>query len=327
VSRESMSRPVSSAEPSKSICAITYQNIPAGDHYAPQGLKLLSPQLKKLGRLNFTLEELREEAAARAGKMSIQGVQVKLSAKLLVTAGEFKVVDRGGTYILKPAPAGYREVPENEDLTMRLAAAAGIQVPLHGLVYAKDGTRTYFIKRFDRKKGKKFYLEDFGQLLGLAREVKYNTSMESFAKVVKQYTTFPAIECREFFLRTLFCFLTGNEDMHAKNFSLFSADNLVFRLAPAYDFLNSTIVTSGKSKEELAVPLAGKKSNLTYNHLVKYFGAERLGLDEKAIQYCFKQLQDAFPVWERMIRRSFLSEEMRKAYREIVSERRSRLRL
>ena len=309
------------------ICAITYSDIPASEHYSAKGLKLLSPQLKKLKQLNLTLEEQREEAAARAGKMSIQGVQVKLSAKLSVSAGEFKIVDRGGTYILKPAPAGYREVPENEDLTMRLAAAAGIQVPLHGLVYAKDGTRTYFIKRFDRKKGKKLYLEDFGQLLGLAREVKYETSMENFAKVVQKFTTFPAIECREFYLRTVFCFLTGNEDMHAKNFSLFSEDNQVFKLAPAYDLLNSTIVTSGKSKEELAVPLAGKKSKLTRNDWVKYFAYERLGLDQKAVEACFKQLKDAFPEWERLVQRSFLSEEMKKAYSELLAERRQRLQL
>lgn len=309
------------------ICAITYSDIPAGEQYSAKGLKLLSPQLKKLKPLNLTLEEQREEAAARAGKMSIQGVQVKLSAKLAVSAGEFKIVDRGGNYILKPAPAGYREVPENEDLTMRLAAAAGIQVPLHGLVYAKDGTRTYFIKRFDRKKGKKLYLEDFGQLLGLAREVKYETSMENFAKAVQKFTTFPAIESREFYLRTIFCFLTGNEDMHAKNFSLFSEDNLVFKLAPAYDFLNSTIVTSGKSKEELAVPLAGQKSKLTYNHWVNYFAYERLGLDQKAVAACFKQLKDTFPEWERLIQRSFLSQDMKKAYWELFNERRERLKI
>ena len=311
----------------KSICAITYGDAPASAHYSPQGLRLLSPQLKRLEPLDLTLEEQREEAAARAGKMSIQGVQVKLSAKLGVAAGRFQIVDHGGTYILKPAPAGYREVPENEDLTMRLAAAAGIQVPVHGLVYAKDGTRTYFIKRFDRRKGKKLYLEDFAQLLGLAREVKYDTSMEAFVKVVRQYTTFPAIECRAFFIRVIFCFLTGNEDMHAKNFSLFSEDNQVFKLAPAYDLLNTTIVTSRKSKEELAVPLNGRKSKLTRKNLVEYFGKERLSLDERAVQSCLRQLQDAFAEWEHLIQRSFLSEEMKKAYRDLLIERRERLGL
>ena len=309
------------------VCAITYQDIPEGEHYSSRGLKLLSPQLKKLEPLALTLDEQREEAARRVGKMSIQGVQVKLSARLAVSSGRFQIVDRGGTYILKPAPAGYREVPENEDLTMRLAAAAGIQTPLHGLLFAKDGTRTYFIKRFDRKKGRKLYLEDFAQLLGLAREVKYDTSMEALGQAVLEHTTFPALESREFFLRTIFCFLTGNEDMHAKNFSLFSEDNEVFKLAPAYDLLNSTIVTAGKSKEELAVPLHGKKSKVTCNDFLKYFGEERLGLDESAVRTILDRLQKAFPVWNQLIQRSFLSKEMKRAYLELFTERRARLGL
>ncbi len=327
MSKTNISRDASPAGPQKALCAITYQDIPAGQHYSHEGLKLLSPQLKKLQPLALTLEEQREEAAARAGKMSIQGVQVKLSAKLAVSEGQFEIVDRGGTYILKPAPAGYREVPENEDLTMRLATAAGIRVPLHGLVYAKDATRTYFIKRFDRGKGKKFYLEDFGQLLGLPREVKYETSMEAFAEAVQQYTTFPALEAREFFLRTVFCFLTGNEDMHAKNFSLFSEDNEVFKLSPAYDLLNSTIITAGKSKEEFAVPLHGKKSKVTRKDLLEYFGEERLKLDESAVRAILGQLQKAFPEWDQLIQRSFLSKGMKQAYSELLSERRMRLGL
>ena len=309
------------------VCAITYQDIPEGERYSVKGLKLLSPQLKKLEPLALTLDEQREEAARRAGKMSIQGVQVKLSAKLAVSAGRFEIVDRDGVYILKPAPAGYREVPENEDLTMRLAAAAGIQTPLHGLVYAKDGTRTYFIKRFDRKKRGKLYLEDFAQLLGLAREVKYDTSMEAIGKAVLEHTTFPALESREFFRRTIFCFLTGNEDMHAKNFSLFSEDNEVFKLSPAYDFLNSTIVTAGKSKEEFAVPLHGKKSKVTRKDLLEYFGEERLKLDKSAVRTILDQLQKAFSEWNQLIHRSFLSKEMKQAYSELLAERRERLKL
>lgn len=308
------------------VCPVTYEDLPGDQLYAPGALRLLSPQLKKLEPLALTLEEQREEAARRAGKMSIQGVQVKLSAKLAVSEGRFKIVDRGGTYILKPAPSGYREVPENEDLTMRLAAAAAIEVPLHGLVYAKDGTRTYFIKRFDRKKGTKLYLEDFGQLLGLPREVKYGTSMEALAGVVIDYTTFPAIESRKFFSRMIFCFLTGNEDMHAKNFSLFSEDNEVFKLSPAYDLLNSALVGGG-SKEELAVPLRGKKSRLTPKDLLEYFGKERLKLSASAIEECLKPLQKAFPEWERLIRQSFLSNEMKRAYSNLVAERRGRLRI
>lgn len=309
------------------VCAITYESIPKDERYSPRGLKRLSKQLKKLKPLALTLEEQRVEAAMLSGKMSIQGVQVKLSARLSVSAEEFKIVERGGTYILKPAPVGYLEVPENEDLTMRLAATVGIQTPVHGLLYAKDGTRTYFIKRFDRRKGRKLYLEDFGQLLGLTRDVKYNTSMENFVLMVQKHTTFPKLETQEFFLRVLFCFLTGNEDMHAKNFSLYSEDNQVFKLAPAYDLLNSTIVIKGKAQEELAVPLRGKKSRLTRDDFITYLAKERLELSPRAIDDILEKFKKSFSVWEVLIQKSFLSEKMKTLYLDLVRARRKRLGL
>lgn len=130
-------------------CPITYEA--CGDsRYSKEGLKRLSRNLTHLNDLPLTAEEQVKEAAARADKMSIQGVQPKLSAVLSPKKGGFEIVDRGGRYILKPQIPGYFQVPENEDLTMRLAESIGIEVPLHGLVYSKDRSMTYFIRRFDR---------------------------------------------------------------------------------------------------------------------------------------------------------------------------------
>ncbi|MFO7524882.1 MAG: HipA domain-containing protein, partial [Ignavibacteriaceae bacterium] len=154
-------------------CPITYE--PCGDKkYSEKGLKLLSRNLTQLEDFPYTQEEQLREAAARAPKMSIQGVQPKLSAKLKVKKGIFEVVDKGGEYILKPQNIMYPQLPENEDLTMRLAEEIGLDVPLHGLIYSKDQKLTYFIKRFDRYgKGKKYAVEDFAQLSGNNRNTKY----------------------------------------------------------------------------------------------------------------------------------------------------------
>ena len=130
-------------------CPITYEE--CGDSkYSDRGLKRLSRNLTYLSDLPYSAEEQIKEAAARADKMSIQGVQPKLSAVLSPKKSGFEIVDRGGRYILKPQVPAYFQVPENEDLTMRLAANIGIEVPLHGLVYSKDGSMTYFVMRFDR---------------------------------------------------------------------------------------------------------------------------------------------------------------------------------
>ncbi|MDP4188877.1 MAG: HipA domain-containing protein, partial [Bacteroidota bacterium] len=253
-------------------CPITYE--PCGELlYSPEGLKLLSPALKKLDFLNFSSEELRKEAMIRASKMSVQGVQPKLSAVLNIKNCCFEIVDKNGRYILKPQHPIFPELPQNEDLTMRLASTAGIEVPLHGMVYAKDHSLTYFIKRFDRKGQKdKIQVEDFAQLAGMSRETKYNYSMEKLVKLIDNFCTFPAIEKAKLFKGVIFNFLIGNEDMHLKNYSIIVQKDKV-ELSPAYDLLNATIVLKGNA-EEIALPVNGKKSNLNAEVLINYFGKD-----------------------------------------------------
>ena len=141
-------------------CPISYE--PCGDQkYSLKGLQALSKNLKTLQDFPYSSEEQRQEAAFRAAKMSIQGIQPKLSTRLNIKNSVFEVVDRGGHYILKPQNMFFSELPQNEDVSMRLAHYAGIEVPLHGMVYSRDNSLTYFIKRFDRVgKSKKvpFYL-------------------------------------------------------------------------------------------------------------------------------------------------------------------------
>ena len=130
-------------------CPITYEEIKDGK-YSKKGLALLSPVLSCLNDFPYSAKEQISEAIARAEKMSIQGVQPKLSVRLNVSEKIFEVVDIGGNYIIKPQHEQYENLSENEDLTMKLAETVGINVPFHGMVYSKDGSLSYFIKRFDR---------------------------------------------------------------------------------------------------------------------------------------------------------------------------------
>lgn len=300
-------------------CPITYEEIPQGERYSPEGLRRLARQLKQLHDLPYSAQEQIQEAIARAAKMSIQGVQPKLSVRLNVGSAIFDIMDINGDYILKPQTQ-YPEVPQNEDLTMRLAKIIGLEVPFHGLVYSKDRSFTYFIKRFDRdpRRGK-LPLEDFAQLLGKSRDTKYDSSMEQLGGVIDTHCTFPAVEKAKLFARTLFCFLTGNEDMHLKNFSLISRDDKI-ELAPCYDLLNTTIVLT-RAQEEIALPLGGKKKNLTRPLFLAYFGKERLGLPNAIIDDTLKVISNALPSWENDIRISFLSEPMKEKYLALLRTR------
>jgi len=302
-------------------CPITYE--PCGDNkYSAKGLKLLSRSLTHLADFPYTQEEQLREAAARAPKMSIQGVQPKLSAKLRVTEGIFEVTDKGGEFILKPQNALYPQLPENEDLTMRLADKIDLEIPLHGLIYSKDQKLTYFIKRFDRfGKGNKYSVEDFAQLAGKSRDTKYDYSMEKIVGLIESYCTFPAIEKIKLFKLTIFNFLTGNEDQHLKNFSLITKDNKV-TLTPFYDLINTTI-SIANPVEEIALPLKGKKSKLSEKILVEYWGKERLQLNDQVINQALNGIKEKIEDWFTLINKSFLSKEMKEKYIALLNERRN----
>lgn len=306
-------------------CLITQE--PCGEErYSARGLTRLSPKLRALLDLPYSAEQQRREAILRAGRMSIQGVQPKLSARLNVKAVTFELVERGGRFILKPQHATFPHLPENESVTMHMAATAGIEVPLQGLVRCQDGSLTYFIKRFDRLgRGSKVATEDFAQLAGRDRETKYSSSMEQLVALL-DYCTFPKVERARLLPRVVFNYLVGNEDMHLKNYSLITRNGKV-ELAPAYDFLSTTIayLAIGRSMgemEELALPLGGKKRNISRRLWVDYFASERLGLPAAQIEHCLASLGEGMSRWPELIRTCFLPESQKGLFLQLLESRR-----
>lgn len=300
-------------------CPITYE-LCGTEKYSEKGLRLIAPKLTALNDLPFTAAEQRQEAANRANKLSIQGVQPKLSAVISVMKQQFEIVDQFGNYIIKPQNDVFPELPENEDVTMKMAKVYGLDVPFHGLVYSKDGSLSYFIKRFDRySKGKKYATEDFAQLSGNSRDTKYDYTMEKLVKVIDEFCTFPAIAKADFFKRVLFCFITGNEDMHLKNFSVITKAGKI-TLAPVYDFLNSSISIKNP-QEELALSLKGKKSNFKAAELIDYYAKERLGLTDKTIDVILLDMNKCVSKWTELVEISFLSDVMKEKYLKLMENR------
>lgn len=302
-------------------CPITYEL--CGDQkYTQKGLKLLSKSLKNLKDFPYTPKEQIQLAAQLASKLSIQGVQPKLSIILNSKEEVLEIVEKGGRFIMKPPHHLYEEVPQNEDLTMRLAKTVGIEVPFHGMIYNIDGSLSYIIRRFDRSRNKKIAVEDFSQLLGYSRETKYESSMEKVISVIEKHCTFPVVEKLKLFCLVIFNFIVGNEDMHLKNFTLIRQDNKI-ELSPAYDLLNTTIIMN--AEEEIALPLRGKKKRLNRSDLVDYFGMERLDLPESVVKNELLKFEKSFVHWNKLITSSFLSEKMRVLYLKLINERWDRL--
>jgi serine/threonine-protein kinase HipA len=306
-------------------CPITYAECGSA-RYSSAGLRLLSPGLTSLNDFPYSAERQRREAIVRSSKMSIQGIQPKLSVALRVKKGMFEIVDSGGRYIVKPQHDRFPELPENEAVTMRMGALAGIEVPVHGLIRCQDGSWSYFIRRFDRTgRGRKLATEDFAQLSGLDRETKYNSSLERVVDVLDRYCTFPAIEKVKLLRRCLFNYLVGNEDMHLKNFSVITREEKI-ALAPAYDFLNTTVAYLALGKkladiEETALPLRGRKKNLTRSLWIDYFAGERLGLNERIVADCLQGLRTALPGWQQLLEVCFLSSGQKGLYRDLLARR------
>ena len=268
------------------------------------------------------LDQLAEQVIR--AQTSLTGVQPKLSLNLNKHEGRSRltIVGLWGEYIFKPQTDMYPQLPENEDLTMHLAEVIKIRVVPHSLIRLADGKLGYITKRIDRtKNGEKIDMEDMCQLTLHPTEYKYKGSHEQIAKVIKQHCDMPKLDLTNYMQVLLFCFVTGNNDMHLKNFSLYRPLN-GYQLSPAYDLINVAIANP-EDKEELALSLSGKKSNLKLNDFLR--SATTMGLEANVVLRLIDNMRKAIPKWTSLIHGSFLSEDMKDRYGQIIMSRINRL--
>jgi serine/threonine-protein kinase HipA len=266
------------------------------------------------------IDELAKKIVERS--VSVPGVQAKLSMSLVkgITGKldtRLTVIGAlGGQYIFKPPSDYFPEMPQNEHVTMRMAETFGIRVVPSSLIRLASGELSYITKRIDRKEtGEKIHMIDMFQITEAFD--KYKSSMEKVGKALSSYSDNTLLDKIFYFELALFSFLTGNNDMHLKNFSMIESPS-GWVLSPAYDLLNATILNP-EDEEELALSLSGKKKRLKREHFVEL--SEGLGLTEKQIKGAFKRIERFIPKAMELIDRSFLSEDMKNVYKEVVEAR------
>lgn len=270
------------------------------------------------------MDELARNVVERS--VSVPGVQAKLSMSL-VNAAKGKSDTRltvigtlGGQYILKPPSDRYAEMPENEHLTMRIAESFGIRVVSSSLIRLASGELCYLTKRIDRTEtGEKIHIIDMFQITEAYD--KYKSSMEKVGKALNSYSNNTLLVKIFYFELSLFCFLTGNNDMHLKNFSMIESDS-GWLLSPAYDLLNASILNPD-DEEELALTLVGRKKKLKQVHFIEF--GKGLGLTDRQVAGAFKRIERDVPKAMDWINRSFLSEEMKHLYKEVLRKRQVQL--
>lgn len=271
--------------------------------------------------LDYTRAQMDELAAqVIRSQTTLTGVQPKLSLNLdkHKDSRKLTIVGLWGDFIFKPQTERFAMLPENEDLTMHLAEIAKIKIVPHTLIRMKDGSIGYLTKRIDRKAdGEKIAMEDMCQLTERQTEHKYRSSYEQIGKAIRKYSTNAQLDMVDFLELVYFSWLTGNNDMHLKNFSLYSPLGEPV-LTPAYDLLN-TVISNPADDEELALNLNGKKKRMTDADFRTAY--RTCGVPEIVFDRVKKKYKDLRPKFEEEIQRSFLSDELKTFYIDLLHRR------
>ena len=277
--------------------------------------------------IDFGLDEIDNLALKVLGRsVALTGVQPKLSIELSKEKkgkNRSTIVGLWGNYILKPPFARFPEIPEIEDLTMHLAELMGIKTAEHSLIRLKSGELAYISKRFDRLKSTKLHLEDMAQITEMLTERKYSGSMEKVGETILKHSDYSGNDAIRFFELTLFCFITGNADMHLKNFSLLKNLDKEVTLSPAYDLL-STKILMPEDKEDLALTLNGKKNNLRKKDFDLF--ADKLRVTQKTKEVINNKFFSSQQTFNKTIDASFLKDETKILYKELIEQRLDRLK-
>jgi serine/threonine-protein kinase HipA len=270
------------------------------------------------------LNRLAEQIISR--HITVPGVQPKLSMHLEKGGrgrdARLTLVGLDGGYILKPPVEEYPEMPELEHVTMRLAGSFGIATADCGLIALEDGQLAYITKRMDRIGNDKLHMEDMCQLTDRLTEQKYRGSLEQVGKEILRYCDNALFDALRFFELAVFCFLTGNSDMHLKNFSLLYPPGGPVGFSPAYDLLPTQLLIP-QDTEETALTVNGRKKRLGRKDFLRF--AESLRLTEKQVENVFVRLASKIDDTCLLLNAGFCSDEMKNRYGELIRSRADRL--
>ena len=256
---------------------------------------------------------------------SVTGVQAKMS--LDVNRGgkhepaKFTIVGLWGKYIFKPQSGHYPSLPELEDLTMKMAEVAHIRTARHTLIRLIDGELGYLTLRMDRgRKGEKKSMLDMCQLTNRLTEHKYFGTYLQLAETIKKYSSAPMLDVQRYWEVVLFSWITGNSDMHCKNFSLIDTGGGEYVLAPAYDLL-AVLLADPQDTEEMAMAftVGGEKTGFDRTTFSTAF--IQSGISAPVADKMIERMKGNLPRWQELISQSFLPEKMKADYCLLLRKR------
>lgn len=286
-------------------------------------------------------EEVAELFMENRKRISISGVQEKLS--LVLEKNRLRVTLEGeqGTYILKPIPRDLKkvdQVPANEHLTMQIAKQVyAINTAENALIFFKDGSPAYITRRFDvNENGGRWGKEDFATLAGKTKDnaganFKYEYSYEELGLLIQKYVPAWRVEIEKYFSLVVFNYLFSNGDAHLKNFSLLESINGDYLLSPAYDLVNTKIhvddsdfaLNKGLFVDGFRSAQCKKSGHPSKADFLEF--GRRIGVAEGRIEKLLKPYLDEQAMAYTLIRHSYLSESNKRGYLQQYQEKRNYL--
>ena len=312
--------------------------------YSPSACKKLFAGKKVSHVMNFSYDDDQYAAIAEnTVRISVSGVQEKMSAVEENGSIRLAVENEQARYIIKPAPENKalrdrKQIPANEHLTMQIARQIyRIPTAENGVIFFSDGTPAYITKRFDiLDDGSKAPQEDFASLIQKTSEThgadfKYTGSYEDIALKIKELVPAWQVEIGKFFSLILFNYLFSNGDAHLKNFSLQQSKDGDYLLSPAYDLMNTSLHTNDSDfalEDGLSVTLEKSDIYESKGHPCQedfvHFG-KKIGLSDKQIDKLISPFLVEQPKVLELINNSFLEEKQKRIYLSSYKERLSRL--
>ncbi len=313
------------------------------DIYCPKCRKLLFDG-RKIKPLNFNKEKFYEHKREMINRISLSGVQDKISLAFN-NDGVLVPTAKNGQYILKPIPRAHdsainlQDISANEHLSMQISQQVfKIPTALNGLIAFSDGELAYITRRFDYEKNittgviEKLDQEDFAAVLEFTSDskgenYKYESSYEACAQNIQKYVaaSIPALE--DFYKRVVLNYLIGNADAHLKNFSLIRSSNRDdYSLSLNYDIL----YTKYHLKDEdgiMALDLFETHETVAFGAMGYYtledfeVFAKSCKIKEKRLNKIFKDIILSISKVDELIKASFLSSDAKEKYRDAYHKR------
>jgi len=282
-------------------------------------------------QLNFNWEDISKVIDGYPAGFSISGVQTKGFIGKVTGTELSPILAKGenSIYIIKPLLSRF-DLPSdssaNEHLTMQMAKQLyGIRTAECCFMKFANGTPAYVTRRFDYNKDEeKLNQEDFASVLQAKKD-----NAGKYKYIAKTYEDFgdvlSALNKVEFIRILIFNFLTGNGDAHLKNFSLLETSDGDMQLSPSYDLMNTKIHVSDspialnlfRELERTSLP-RGQVYSYTMKDFIEL--GKRFGISERLLKKIAIGFEGTEDKMKGMINKSFLSDNAKNKYLEIVKK-------